>query len=137
RSLVVAGDRVWLGQGPRENSARPAIGPRMRSVAVCCGPRSVGVVLTGTLSDGASGLRAIGQTGGITVVQDPSDAAFPDMPLNALTRLLPYHVVTLAAMPRVLNSLVLQPAGEAVPVPGNPRIRAAIAPGARSRNGDR
>src|SRR5690242_12202589 len=50
--LIVEGNHVLLGQGAPENNTRPAIDPMMRSTAACCGPRSVGVVLTGTLSDG-------------------------------------------------------------------------------------
>src|SRR5258706_5337010 len=64
RHLLIESDRILLGHGPRENSSKPAIDPMLRSVAVCCGPRAVGVVLTGTLSDGASGLCALHQCGG-------------------------------------------------------------------------
>jgi two-component system chemotaxis response regulator CheB len=86
RHLIVDGDRLSLGEGPRENNARPAIDPMLRSAAVCCGSRVVGAVLTGTLGDGASGLWTISQAGGITIAQDPKDAAFPEMPLTALDR---------------------------------------------------
>jgi two-component system chemotaxis response regulator CheB len=58
----------------------------LRSTALCCGGRAVGVVLTGTLGDGASGLWAIRHGGGIAVVQDPKDAAFSEMPMTALNR---------------------------------------------------
>src|SRR5262249_53516132 len=117
RHLILEGDFFTLGHGPRENNSRPAIDPMMRSAALCCGSRAVGVVLTGTLSDGASGLWAIDQCGGITVVQDPDDADFPDMPTNALNRVRPDHVVKLSEMPGLLKSLVVQPAGEPMPVP--------------------
>jgi two-component system chemotaxis response regulator CheB len=70
--LIADRDRLLLGKGPRENNARPAIDPMLRSVAVCCGPRAIGVVVTGTLGDGASGLKAVQQCGGISVVQDPA-----------------------------------------------------------------
>ena len=59
RHLIVDDDRLSLGEGPRENNTRPAIDPMLRSAAVCCGPRAIGVVLTGTLGDGASGLWAV------------------------------------------------------------------------------
>src|SRR5262249_58286544 len=59
RHLIIDGDRISLGERPRENNARPPIAPIVRSAAVCCGFRTVGVVLTGTLGDGASGLWAI------------------------------------------------------------------------------
>jgi two-component system, chemotaxis family, protein-glutamate methylesterase/glutaminase len=114
RHLLVDGDRLSLGSGPRENNARPALDPMLRAAALCCGFRSVGVVLTGTLGDGASGLWALQQCGGMTVVQDPKDAAFPEMPLTALNRARSDHVVPLADMPALLESLAHQPAGEPV-----------------------
>jgi two-component system chemotaxis response regulator CheB len=117
RHLLIDSDRLSLGEGPRENNARPAIDPMLRSAAVCCGSRSIGVVLTGTLGDGASGLWAIHQAGGITVVQDPKDAAFAEMPLTALNRAKPNHVVPLADMPALLAKLAHLPAGEAKPLP--------------------
>ena len=91
----------------------------LRSAAVCCGRRTVGVVWTGALGDGASGLRAVTQCGGISVVQDPGDAAFSEMPLMALNRSMPHHVVPLDEMPRLLDKLVHQPTGEAMPCPEN------------------
>src|SRR5262245_20078880 len=92
RHLLAEGQNLALGTGPRENWARPAIDPMMRSVAVCCGTRAIGVILTGALGDGASGLQAIRQCGGIAVVQDPSDAAFSEMPSSALNLTAPQHV---------------------------------------------
>ncbi len=132
RHLLLIDDLFRLGSGPRENNSRPAIDPMLRSVAACCGPRAIGVVMTGTLGDGASGLWAVDQCGGITVVQDPSDAAFPDMPINALNRLKPDHVVTLAAMPKLLESLVSQDAGQAMPVPESIGFELEIAKGAHA-----
>jgi two-component system, chemotaxis family, protein-glutamate methylesterase/glutaminase len=119
RHLLLEGDRIALGEGPRENNTRPAIDPMLRSVALCCGARAVGVVLTGALGDGASGLWAVEQAGGFTVVQDPKDAAFAEMPLTALSRANPHHVVRLAEMPKLLEDLVLQPAGEQKPLAKN------------------
>jgi two-component system, chemotaxis family, protein-glutamate methylesterase/glutaminase len=55
RHLLVDGDRLSLGEGPRENNARPAIDPMLRSAAVCCGSRAVGAVLTGTLGTAPPG----------------------------------------------------------------------------------
>jgi two-component system chemotaxis response regulator CheB len=136
RHLIVDNDRLSLGEGPRENNARPAIDPMFRSAASCCGPRSIGVVLTGTLGDGASGLWAVGQCGGMTVVQDPEDAEFAEMPLTALNRAKPDHIVGLAQMPDLLGNLVQRPAGEARPVPRSMRYEVEIARGGYSRMSD-
>lgn len=130
--LIADRDRLLLGKGPRENNVRPAIDPMLRSVAVCCGPRAIGVILTGTLGDGASGLSAIQQCGGITVVQDPDDAAFPEMPRTALNRSMPDHLVRLADLPLLLNSLVQRPAGEPTPVPDTIRFEVDIASGRKA-----
>jgi two-component system, chemotaxis family, protein-glutamate methylesterase/glutaminase len=76
-----------------KNHARPATDPMLRSTAACCAHRAVGVVPTGTPGDGASGLWTLGHFGGMTVVQDPRDAAFREMPLTALNLAQSDHVV--------------------------------------------
>jgi two-component system, chemotaxis family, protein-glutamate methylesterase/glutaminase len=70
------------------------------------------VVLTGTLGDGASGLRTLSLCGGMTVVQHPHDAAFPEMPLTALNRARPDHVVRLTNMPELLEKPGASAGGE-------------------------
>lgn len=132
RHLLIERDRIVLGNGPRENNARPAIDPMMRSIALCCGPRAIGVVLTGTMGDGASGLWTLDCCGGITVVQDPKDAAFAEMPTNALKKVQPDHLLGLAEMPKLFANLARQSAGETSPVPDNIPFEVDIARGESS-----
>jgi two-component system chemotaxis response regulator CheB len=134
--LIVDGETLALGSGPRENNARPAIDVMMRSAAVCCGYRAVGVLLTGTLGDGAAGLAALGRGNAITVVQDPADAAFPEMPQTALNRASPDHLVRLADMPRLLASLVREPAAEKATPPDKLRYEVEIARDGHARMKD-
>ncbi|MEB3300338.1 MAG: CheR family methyltransferase [Cyanobacteriota bacterium] len=54
------------------------------SLASDCGERAVAVVLSGTGSDGAFGLRAVGAGGGLTLVQSPESALFDGMPRAAI-----------------------------------------------------
>jgi two-component system, chemotaxis family, protein-glutamate methylesterase/glutaminase len=129
RHLLVEGEQIRLGSGPRENNARPALDPLFRSAALCCAPRAIGAVLTGMLGDGAAGLLALKQCGGITVVQDPSDAAFPEMPTTALSRSKPDHIVGLRGMPALFDQLVRQPAGQPTPVPEGMRYEVDVASG--------
>jgi two-component system chemotaxis response regulator CheB len=132
RHLIVEGNHISLGEGPRENNSRPAIDVMLRSSAVCCAGRTVGVVLTGSLGDGASGLWAVRQAGGMTVVQDPKDATYPEMPMMALNRVKPDHIVRLKEMPALLTSLVHEPAGEAKTLPRSVQHEVEIARTGRS-----
>jgi two-component system, chemotaxis family, protein-glutamate methylesterase/glutaminase len=72
--------------GPRVNRNRPAIDPLFVSAARAYGMRAVGVLLSGYLDDGVTGLKAIKDAGGFTVVQDPQSTIHGDMPLNAIQR---------------------------------------------------
>jgi two-component system chemotaxis response regulator CheB len=96
--LLVEGDHLRLVGGPRENHARPSIDRLFRSLAATRGARTVGVLMTGMLDDGVAGLRDIQSAGGVVVVQDPTRAAFPDLPARALEAMQADHVVTLEAL---------------------------------------
>lgn len=127
RHLMLKDGRMLLTSGPRENGFRPAIDPLFRSAAVYFGPRVVGVLLSGYLDDGVSGLAAIARCGGVTIVQDPDDAAVPDLPRNALDAMEVDYRVSSDGVAARLAALAQESAGEAVPVPEDIRIEAAIA----------
>ena len=71
---------------PREQSASPhmPIDLFLRSLAGSCKNKAIGVILSGTGSDGALGLEAIKAEGGIVFAQDAKSARFDSMPLRAL-----------------------------------------------------
>ena len=71
RHLLVEANHLHVRRGPLENRSRPAIDPLFRSAAVCCTSRVIGVVLSGMLNDGTSGLMAIKHCGGLAVVRPP------------------------------------------------------------------
>jgi two-component system, chemotaxis family, protein-glutamate methylesterase/glutaminase len=127
RHMLVHDDHILLRRGPRENLARPAIDPLFRSTACSFGARTIGAILTGSLSDGASGLHAIKRCGGVTIVQDPDDALVPDMPRNALENVEVDHCIPLAGMGRLLAKLVADPARKMIPIPTEICLEAAIA----------
>jgi two-component system CheB/CheR fusion protein len=54
------------------------------SLAEDCGPRGIGIVLSGTGSDGTAGLRAIKAAGGLTFAQSEESAKFDAMPRSAI-----------------------------------------------------
>ncbi|KAA0593951.1 two-component system chemotaxis response regulator CheB [Azospirillum lipoferum] len=125
--LLVHRDRVLIRRGPRENRTRPAVDPLFRSAGVAFGSRVVGVVLSGTLDDGTSGLRAIRRCGGIGVAQDPDDAEWPGMPQSAIDRGEADHVLPLDRMPALLSRLAAEPAPPSPPVPFDIATEARIA----------
>jgi two-component system, chemotaxis family, protein-glutamate methylesterase/glutaminase len=82
--LAVYDTIVRVTRGPWENGYRPSIDVLFRSAARWYRSDVVGLVLTGALDDGASGLAAVHDVGGTALVQEPTDAAVPEMPLHAL-----------------------------------------------------
>ncbi len=54
------------------------------SLAGCVGSRTIGVILSGALKDGALGLKSIKDAGGLALVQDPIEAEFSEMPSSAI-----------------------------------------------------
>ncbi len=127
RHLLLHDTHMLLRRGPHENLSRPAIDPLFRSAAASFGARVIGVVLSGALSDGSAGLRAIKRCNGVTIVQDPQDAEYPSMPRNALAHVDVDHCVAAADLGSLVARVVAEPAGPTPRIPWDIRIEAAIA----------
>lgn len=89
----------------RVNYARPAIDVLFETAAAAYRNRLIGVVLTGANHDGAAGLKAIKECGGLCIVQDPKTAASRYMPDAALAAVEPDHVLPLGDIIKLLVSL--------------------------------
>jgi two-component system chemotaxis response regulator CheB len=107
--LILDDGHVILSRGPRENNSRPSIDVLFRSAALWYGARVVGVVLSGNLDDGAAGLVAIKDRGGLAIVQDPKEAQFPGMPLAAISNSSPDHVLPAREIGALLARLAARP----------------------------
>ena len=112
RHLLIEKGRVRVVFGPRENLFRPAIDPLFHSAADAYGPRVIGILLSGTLDDGCNGLAEIRERGGLAVVQEPSEAKFPDLPLNAIRKVNVDRVLPAADIAALLTSEVTKPVAE-------------------------
>jgi two-component system chemotaxis response regulator CheB len=107
--LLVRRGHFRVTRGPRETLARPAVDPLFRTAAHTYGPRVIGVVLSGALNDGTSGLLAIKRLGGIAIVQDPETALVPAMPASALEYVQVDHCVAASDIAALLVRLTRVP----------------------------
>jgi two-component system, chemotaxis family, protein-glutamate methylesterase/glutaminase len=128
--LVLKNGLVRLQKSPRENYHRPAIDVLFRSAARAYGPKVVGIILTGSMDDGISGLFAIKARGGITVVQDPNEALVPEMPLNALKAVDIDYCLPLAKIPPLIEKLAYEPVAK---ISGSQALNVAMTDSPSSR----
>src|SRR5579883_1104996 len=83
-TLTLTQDILALGPLIPASGQRRAIDHFFCSLARERGSQALGVLLSGTASDGTEGLQAIKAAGGITFAQDTHSAAFPHMPQSAI-----------------------------------------------------
>ena len=117
--LLIKPGYMHVFHGLRENRVRPSVDPLFRSAAVAYGARVVGVLLTGMQSDGTVGLLAVKRCGGIAMVQDPTDALYPDMPRHALEDVAVDYCLPVSKMGAVLYRLTQEPPLTTLPIPHN------------------
>jgi two-component system CheB/CheR fusion protein len=82
--LEIENGAFHLSARPDDRTRHMPIDAFFRSLAEYAQQRAVGVVLSGSDSDGSAGLREIKAVGGITYAQDPATAAFDGMPRSAV-----------------------------------------------------
>lgn len=104
--LVEADHSFSLSCEPPVLFSRPSIDVLLESCAEVYRDRLVGIVLTGANEDGAQGLARIAALGGLTVVQDPVEAAHSAMPLAAIRAADPDYVLPLAGLCSLLQTVV-------------------------------
>ncbi|MCQ8185880.1 chemotaxis protein CheB [Parvularcula maris] len=126
RHMLIGDGHVHLRRGPAENGFRPAIDPLFRSAAVYRPTRTVGVVLSGRLDDGASGLRAIWRVGGRALVQDPTDALAGEMPSAARRAVPDAQVGTASELAAMIAAMVGEKADRPAAAPQDIRTELTI-----------
>jgi two-component system, chemotaxis family, CheB/CheR fusion protein len=119
-NLALMDGHLILLKPPTEHAYRFPIDLFFRSLAEGRGSSAIGIVLSGTASDGSLGIKNIKAMGGLTIAQDPDTAGFGDMPSNAIAT----HDVDFIVPPEQMGELILkyihhQPTGEYRPGDGN------------------
>jgi two-component system chemotaxis response regulator CheB len=104
--LLIERDRTFsLTCDEPVNFSRPSIDLLFETASEVYEEKLVGVILTGANSDGAAGIRAVKERGGLTIAQDPATSLFPDMPRAAIETGSVQHILTAPAIKELLLDL--------------------------------
>lgn len=84
KDACIKGDMLKLCQPAAEHLSTPSVNALFNSIADTRHNQGIGIILSGTGSDGALGIRAIKSRGGLTIAQNPLEAKFNGMPQAAI-----------------------------------------------------
>jgi len=127
RHLLLKEGSMYLGKGTPENRWRPSIDILFRSAAAAYSARVIGIILSGLMEDGMAGMLAIKKSGGTLIVQDPTEAEYPDMPQSVLNNMKVDYAVRLDAMGAIIAEKSKNGKDNYPPAPPEVIAEAAIA----------
>jgi two-component system chemotaxis response regulator CheB len=127
RHLLVEKGYIRITKGAAENRYRPSIDVLFRSAAASYNACVIGIILTGLLDDGTSGMNAIKRSGGKCIVQNPEEALFNDMPNSVLQNVEVDYSVPVADMGEILTNMTSGSICEEREVPADIKLEAEIA----------
>ncbi len=125
--MLVKDNKFILGAGPEENRFRPSIDVLFRSAAVAYSSYTIGIILSGLLDDGTSGMWAIKRSGGQCIVQDPNQAEYPDMPISVINNMEVDYVASLEEIGPLINEIIKHKKGTTQTVPADVIAESKIA----------
>ena len=108
-NLVLKGNALHLTDKPNNQTLNLPIDMFFESMAEQRREKSIGVVLSGTGSDGTRGVRAIKENDGMVMVQEPSEAKFDGMPKSAINTGLVDYILPVEEMGPELNEFITAP----------------------------
>jgi two-component system chemotaxis response regulator CheB len=114
RHAIVSGGQLLLSDTPRVNFTRPSADVLLQSASDAFGARTLGIILTGNLDDGARGAEAVMQAGGVMLAQELASCEAPSMPRAAMQR----NAIHMALRPEAIAIAIMA----LVPLPGIRRI---------------
>lgn len=120
RNLVIQDGRLIPEDYPADQVLNLPINVFFRSLAENFGERSVAIVLSGTGSDGAVGVRSVREMGGVVMVQDEASARFDGMPHSAMATGMVDFVLSPQDMPSEISRYIQYKNGDGTVIPDAP-----------------
>ncbi|WP_037324582.1 chemotaxis protein CheB [Salinimicrobium terrae] len=109
-NLVIRNSRLYLLEKPKNPTLNLPIDMFFESLAKEQREKAIGVILSGTGSDGTRGARAIKENDGMIMVQEPDEAQFDGMPKSAISTGLVDYVLPVKEMGNELDNFLSAPA---------------------------
>jgi two-component system CheB/CheR fusion protein len=109
RFLKIVNGSLRLSKPEAPRGLRLPIDFFFRSLAEDQNEKAVGIILSGTGSDGTQGMKAIKENGGMVMVQDPQEASQVGMPRSAIATEIIDHILSVTAMPETLIGYAKHP----------------------------
>lgn len=103
--LIEADKTISLDVSEKVHYSRPSIDVSFETAAEAYHSSVIAVLLSGANADGAQGLQQIKSRGGLTIVQDPAEAAVSYMPQQAIDRTAVDYIATAAEIVAIINRL--------------------------------
>jgi len=124
--MVIEAGQISIFRGPTENHWRPSIDVLFRTAAAAYDSCVTGIILSGLLDDGTSGMIAIKKAGGTCIVQEPDEAEFSEMPQNVINNLDVDYRVSIADIGYILSDIFSR--GNCIPkeIPAEVKLEADI-----------
>jgi len=124
--MMLQEEKILIRRGAKENHWRPSIDVLFRTAAAEYDSCVTGIILSGLLDDGTSGMAAIKKCGGRCIVQEPKGAEFPDMPNSVISNIDVDYRVQIEDMGYILSDLYSRNECEVAPVPDEVKLEAEI-----------
>jgi two-component system CheB/CheR fusion protein len=109
KTMIIKNDALFLIDQQRAHGLNLPIDEFFRSLAKSFGENAVGIILSGTGSDGTMGIRAIKEAGGLVIVQDEVSARFDGMPRSAMSTGLADFILPPQEMPDQILKFINHP----------------------------
>ena len=108
-NMIVEGGTLYLSEQERGHHLNLPIDIFFKSMAKDYLNKSIAVILSGTGSDGSSGILEVGSVGGLVIAQNPETAQFDGMPRSAISTQVVNKVLDSQKIPAFISDYLKNP----------------------------